>query len=135
MRKGYTEDIAVETLRLTRAAGMTTGINMICGFPGETEAQFQRTLDRLEEHRGVISRVTSLSVCAVVPGSPLWSEADKFGLKRPKPGHYHEWQTDDGSNTLPVRLERHARMKEKVAELGLNAVVQATDEFDPSVRT
>ncbi len=134
MRKGYTDDIAVETLRLTRAAGMTTGINMICGFPGETEAQFQLTLDRLEEHREHIDRVTSLSVCAVVPGSPLWNEAEKFGISRPKPGHYHEWQADDGSNTLSMRLDRHARMKAKVAELGLSAVVQATDEFDPTVR-
>jgi radical SAM superfamily enzyme YgiQ (UPF0313 family) len=134
MRKGYTDDIAVETLRLTRAAGMTTGINMICGFPGETEAQFQRTLDRLEEHREHIDRVTSLSVCAVVPGSPLWMEAAEFGITRPKAGHYHEWESTDGSNTLPLRLERHRRMKEKVAELGLSAVVQATAEFDPAVR-
>ncbi len=131
MRKGYTDDVAVETLRLTRAAGMTTGINMICGFPGETEEQFQRTLDRLEEHRDHIDRVTSLSVCAVVPGSPLWTEAETFGISRPKPGHYHEWSSDDGTNTLPLRIERHARMKAKLAELGLSAVVQATDDFVP----
>ena len=134
MRKGYTADIAVETLRLTRAAGMTTGINLICGFPGESDAGFQRTLDALEEHREHIDRVTSLSVCAVMPGSPLWTEPNSFGIELPPPGHYHEWQTTDGANTLPVRLERHARMKAKVAELGLSAVVQATEEFDPAAR-
>jgi radical SAM superfamily enzyme YgiQ (UPF0313 family) len=134
MRKGYTADIAVETLRLTGAAGITTGINLICGFPGETEAQFQRTLDALEAHRDTIGRVTSLSVCAVVPGSPLWTDPDSFGIRRPPPGHYHEWQSRDGSNTLPIRLDRHARMKAKVAELGLSAVIQATDEFDPGTR-
>ncbi len=134
MRKGYTEDVAVHTLKNTKAAGMVTGINMICGFPGESEEQFQHTLDCLEKYRGVIDRVTSLSVCAVVPGSPLWTEYEKFGIKRPKPGHYHEWETLDGSNTLPMRIERHARMKERVAELGLSAVIQSTDEFDPDVR-
>ncbi len=134
MRKGYTEDIAVETLRLTRAAGITTGINLICGFPGESEAQFQRTLDALEANREHIDRVTSLSVCAVMPGSPLWTQHDAFDIDLPKPGHYHEWQTRDGSNTLPIRIERHARMKAKVQELGLAAVVQATDEFDPAHR-
>ncbi len=134
MRKGYTEDIAVESLRLTKAAGITTGINLICGFPGETEEDFQRTLDALEEHREHIDRVTSLSVCAVMPGSPLWTEHDKFGITLPTPGHYHEWETLDGTNTLAVRIERHARMKAKVAELGLSAVVQATDEFDPAHR-
>jgi radical SAM superfamily enzyme YgiQ (UPF0313 family) len=135
MRKGYTEDVAVETLRQTKAAGMTTGINLICGFPGETEQQFQRTLNALEKNRDVIDRVTSLSICAVMPGSPLWTEPDSFGISLPKPGHYHEWQSDDGSNTLPMRIERHARMKAKVAELGLSAVIQATDEFDPTTRT
>jgi radical SAM superfamily enzyme YgiQ (UPF0313 family) len=134
MRKGYTEDVAVETLRQTRAAGMVSGINMICGFPGETEAHFQHTLDSLERHREHIDRVTSLSVCAVVPGAPLWTEHEKFGIARPKPGHYHEWETLDGTNTLPIRIERHARMKARVAELGLSAVVQSTDEFDPKVR-
>jgi radical SAM superfamily enzyme YgiQ (UPF0313 family) len=134
MRKGYTEDIAVETLRLTRSAGLTTGINLICGFPGETEEDFQETLDALEEHREVIDRVTSLSVCAVMPGSPLWTEHEKFGITLPEPGHYHEWQTVDGSNTLSMRIDRHARMREKVRDLGLNAVVQATDEFDPGRR-
>ncbi|MCP4872144.1 MAG: B12-binding domain-containing radical SAM protein [Proteobacteria bacterium] len=135
MRKGYTKDIAVESLRLTREAGLTSGINLICGFPGESEADFQQTLDSLEEHRDVIDRVTSLSVCAVMPGSPLWTESEKFGITLPKPGHYHEWETLDGSNTLPMRIDRHARMRAKVQELGLSAVVQATDEFDPSVRT
>ena len=135
MRKGYTEDIAVKTLQLTHDAGMTTGINMICGFPGETEENFQRTLNALEEHREHIDRVTSLSVCAVVPGSPLWTEHKKFGITLPPPGHYHEWESLDGSNTLEVRIERHARMQARVRELGLSAVVQATDEFDPAVRT
>jgi hypothetical protein len=129
MRKGYVEEVAVETLKRTKAAGITTGINLICGFPGETEAQFQHTLDALERHRPWIDRVTSLSVCAVMPGSPLWTEAGKFGIGLPPPGHYHEWQTDDGTNTLDLRLERHARMKEKVRGLGLSAVVQKAEDF------
>lgn len=134
MRKGYTCDIAVESLALTKNAGIRTGINLICGFPGETEEQFQNTLRRIEDNRGAIDRVTSLSVCAVVPGSPLWTEPETFGIELPPPGHYHEWRTTDGSNTLEIRLDRHERMKSKVRELGLLAVVQATDEFDPRAR-
>ena len=86
MRKGYGQDVAVEALRITKAAGITTGINLICGFPGETEEQFQKTLDALEEHRAVIDRVTSLSICAVVPGSPLWTEHKRFGITLPPNG-------------------------------------------------
>jgi len=135
MRKGYVEDVAVETLKHTRAAGMATGINLICGFPGETEEHFQHTLDGLKRHREHIDRVTSLSICAVMPGSPLWTEGNKFGITTPPPGHYHEWESLDGSNTLPIRIARHTRMKALVQELGLSAVVQATDEFNPEIRT
>jgi hypothetical protein len=134
MRKGYKEDVAVETLKQTRAAGMTTGINLICGFPGETEENFQYTLDALKRNRENIDRVTSLSICAVLPGSPLWTEGEKFGINVPPPGHYHEWESKDGTNTLPIRIDRHRRMKALVQELGLSAVVQATDEFDPDER-
>jgi radical SAM superfamily enzyme YgiQ (UPF0313 family) len=134
MRKGATEAIATETLRHSKEAGITTGINLICGFPGETEEDFAYTLEALERHRDRIDRVTSLSVCAVMPGSPLWTQPKKFGITLPPPGHYHEWSTIDGSNTLPVRIERHARMQARVRELGLSAVVQATAEFDPAER-
>mgnify|MGYP006966964081 CR=1 FL=1 len=64
----------------------------------------------------------------------IGTEHEKFGITLPEPGHYHEWQTVDGSNTLSMRIDRHARMREKVRDLGLNAVVQATDEFDPGRR-
>ena len=134
MRKGATEAIATETLKRTKEAGITTGINLICGFPGETEEDFAYTLEALERHRELIDRVTSLSVCAVMPGSPLWTQPDRFGITLPPPGHYHEWSSVDGSNTLPLRIERHARMQARVAELGLSAVVQATEEFDPARR-
>ena len=119
MRKGYKEEVAVETLKQTKAAGMTTGINLICGFPGETEENFQYTLDALKRNREHIDRVTSLSICAVLPGSPLWTEGEKFGINVPPPGHYHEWESKDGTNTLPIRIDRHRRMKALVQELGL----------------
>lgn len=129
MNKGYHPDTAVETLRLTREAGMVTGINMICGFPGETEAHFEETLRALEEHREHIDRLTSLSVCAVMPGSDLWNNPQRYNIELPPLGQFHKWETRDGSNTLEVRRERHARMKQKARELGLSAVVQATEDF------
>lgn len=134
MHKGTTEAIATESLRLCKEAGIATGINLICGFPGETEQDFQDGLAALERHRDLIDRVTSLSICAVMPGSALFSQPDRFGITLPPAGHYHEWQTVDGSNTLPLRIERHARLCERVRELGLQAVVQSTREFDPRLR-
>ena len=57
---------------------------------------------------------------------------------QPQPWPLHGSVLCMGRNTpanKQVRIERHARMREKVQELGLSAVVQATDEFDPAVRT
>jgi tRNA-2-methylthio-N6-dimethylallyladenosine synthase len=57
MRRGYTSDDyrrLVEKIRLRlndRWPGVSIATDIIVGFPGETEAQFQRTYDLLEELR------------------------------------------------------------------------------------
>ena len=53
MRRGYTRDDYVrlaERIR-ERIPGVAISTDIIVGFPGETEAQYQRTLDLLEEVR------------------------------------------------------------------------------------
>jgi tRNA-2-methylthio-N6-dimethylallyladenosine synthase len=54
MKRGYTaEDYRrlVETIRARVGPGVSIGTDVIVGFPGETEAQFQRTYDLLAELR------------------------------------------------------------------------------------
>jgi tRNA-2-methylthio-N6-dimethylallyladenosine synthase len=53
MRRTYTRDYWLDRIQLTRSlmADVTVATDIIVGFPGETEAQFQQTFDLLEEAR------------------------------------------------------------------------------------
>jgi tRNA-2-methylthio-N6-dimethylallyladenosine synthase len=53
MQRGYTPERFLEKLRMAEAAvpGLATSTDVIVGFPGETEADFQATLDVMAEAR------------------------------------------------------------------------------------
>ncbi|MBI5158215.1 MAG: tRNA (N6-isopentenyl adenosine(37)-C2)-methylthiotransferase MiaB [Acidimicrobiia bacterium] len=53
MQRGYTPERFLEKLRLAEATipGLATSTDIIVGFPGETESDFQQTLDVVEEAR------------------------------------------------------------------------------------
>jgi len=53
MQRGYTPEKFMEKLRLAEATvpGLATSTDIIVGFPGETEADFQATLDLMAEAR------------------------------------------------------------------------------------
>ena len=53
MQRGYTPERFLEKLRLAEATipGLATSTDIIVGFPGETESDFQATLDVVEEAR------------------------------------------------------------------------------------
>ena len=53
MQRGYTPERFLEKLRLAEATipGLATSTDVIVGFPGETEADFQATLEVMEEAR------------------------------------------------------------------------------------
>jgi len=64
MRRGYTRDDyrrLVERIR-NRIPGASIATDIIVGFPGETEAQFQRTYDLLEELRLDVAHLARYSV-------------------------------------------------------------------------
>ncbi len=76
MKRGYTALEYKSTVRRLRAArpGMTIASDFIVGFPGETEADFQATLDLVE----AVGFETSFSfVYSARPGTPAAELADE----------------------------------------------------------
>ena len=64
MARGYTVDHYRDVIRRIREAvpGVSLSTDVIVGFSGETDEQFQRTLDLLEEVRFDVARVAMYSV-------------------------------------------------------------------------
>ncbi len=80
MRKIYTVQDAERIIRLTAQAGICTNINIIAGFPGETEGDFHQTMDFILRNRDYINAVTNVSACTLFPESEIGRLRNKYGV-------------------------------------------------------
>ncbi|MCB9480102.1 MAG: radical SAM protein, partial [Deltaproteobacteria bacterium] len=120
MRKGYTVQQAKECIERVHNAGIKVIVNLIVGFPTETEVEFQETIDFLRENHGLIDSISALSACIVTAQSDLEKNPDKYGIVLPKPEHWCQWYSKDGANTYDVRQERLYRMLDVLNELKIS---------------
>ena len=103
-------------VRDTREAGIDCGLFFMTGYPGETEADFQMTLDFVGRNKDWISFVSpSAGFCDFHPGTRGHAHPDDFGIEL-REGSAH-WVSKDGSNTYLTRLERFERFLDFVHDL------------------
>lgn len=121
MGKKFSSSQAVEVLARVRGHGITAWVNLIVGFPGETEADFQQTLDLLDRVSGSVAGIGSLNTCNVAFNSILRRERERFRVIASSAPEVAEtgWRLQDGSNTLEIRRERLGRLSDKIRRLGL----------------
>jgi radical SAM superfamily enzyme YgiQ (UPF0313 family) len=124
MNKPYTPETAERVLKDTHDAGIVTVVNVMFGFPGETEEDFQMTLDFLRRNRSSLDRVYgSATFTSLEDRAYLKDHQKQFGIKEVAPERFHNlyWETEDGTNTYPVRMERYYRFRKLCQEVGLEA--------------
>jgi radical SAM superfamily enzyme YgiQ (UPF0313 family) len=80
MRKGYSAQEASEVIRLTHKAGIRTNMNIIVGFPGETEDDFNQTIKFIHENKEYINEVTNVSGCTLFPASDIGLNKEQYGV-------------------------------------------------------
>eukprot|EP00536_Pseudo-nitzschia_multiseries_P017280 jgi/Psemu1/224359/e_gw1.1468.7.1 len=123
MRRGYTFESYMRIIHKIRAASPDAAItaDVIVGFPGETEAAFQRTLDLMEA-----VKFDNLNSFAYSPRpnteAATWTEDD--GDNNSEDGNNEEEDDDDESGerfVVPeeVKKERLARVQELAVRHGL----------------
>ena len=116
MRKPYSADEAARVLRMTHEAGGKAIINIMCGHPGETEVEFQKTLDFLTENAESIAMVASVGFTGVHIHSPLLDKCDDYGVVLDENGG---WTSDDGVIDRELRNERVHRVTEHLRVSGI----------------
>lgn len=124
MKKLFTKEIAEEVLRNTHNAGIQTMINIIVGFPGEAEQDFQETLEAIEGNRKYISGIGAISVCLVNNDCDLDIYYKNYGLILPVDLKVRakEWTMVGGKNNYTIRRQRAEKVIELVNQLGLSYV-------------
>jgi hypothetical protein len=121
MRKLFTGEIAEKVLKDTHQAGIKAQINIIVGFPGETESDFKETCEAIKRTRDYITQIGAVSVCLVNNDSALDLHYEDYGLIMPDDPviRAKKWASADGKNTYQVRKERAENIINLIERIGL----------------
>lgn len=121
MRKGITRDDILQVLQWVAEADIKISINLIVGFPGETEADFEDTL-RLIDERGDRIVCATTSIFIIDPVTEIGKNPKRFGIAMDNNGEViksettpylgNTWFSETGDSTPEVRLKRLYRLRE-----------------------
>ncbi len=115
MRKPYSVKLAEQVIHRTAEAGIRVGINVIVGFPGETEQDLQATIDFLRNNRTAIFKVLNISSLALLQGSAMAREPEQWGVTDKR----REAWVDDHGLCEAERRDRLTRVLDTLDELKL----------------
>jgi anaerobic magnesium-protoporphyrin IX monomethyl ester cyclase len=119
MQKHYRLEDADRIIQEMHGAGIIVTCNFMFGFPGETDEDFQETLDFIKRNAGSLDRVyPSRTYCGIEESSYIYDHLEEFGIK-PDPGDYLFWESIDGTNTYPERLRRCREFSRLAVSLGI----------------
>ncbi len=118
MKKGFNLEQAEAGLRRIREAGINTQLNIIVGFPTETESEFEETLSFLSRNKEYICGFTSVNACVLLAGSEIARFPEKFGIFWEDGADMQTEWTVGVENTPEIRKRRLTRVLEWVRENG-----------------
>lgn len=105
-------------VRDAHEVGIECVLNFMFGFPGETEADFQESLDFVRRNKDYISMVQpSPGFCDFYKGTYGHRNPDELGIVLAEGSAL--WSSKDGANTYLTRLDRFERFLELVYSLGV----------------
>lgn len=118
MRKGFRVEEAERVIRDTHNAGIDAVTNFMFGFPGETDEDFEETLDFITRNREYISTVNpSLAYTAIGVGTYLYDHPEEYNIDL-SAGHLY-WKSKDGENTYEKRKKRYETFCKLTSSLGI----------------
>jgi len=118
MRKGFSVEEAERVIRDTHNAGIDAVVNFMFGFPGETDEDFEKTLNFVSQNREYISTVNpSLAYTAIGVGTYLYEHPQDYGIDLSS--GYLFWRSNDGKNTYEERQKKYETFCKIVLSLGI----------------
>lgn len=119
MRRKYNIDDAVDLLRIIHQEGIPVSTNFMFGFPGETDSDFELTIDFLKRNAALLGTVyPSRSFFNIEPFSYVAKHPQEFGISIDQDNSLY-WESLAGGNDYPKRLERYELFVETAIGLGV----------------
>jgi anaerobic magnesium-protoporphyrin IX monomethyl ester cyclase len=117
MRKGFRIEDAQRVIRDTHGAGIKVLLNIVIGFPNETEQDFVQTMNFIERNRKYINLIAFPSECYIGNNSYLHTHPAEFSVDLSK---RQGWESKDGLNTHEERQRRINIFNDFVYSLGIS---------------
>ena len=104
-KRFFNMELAKEIIQNASAAGIHQSINLIVGFPRETEEMFMETVQFLRDYKSYFDQI-GVRPMMVYPNSLVHDKYSDFGLDYENAQEWLRWQTVDGTNNYQTRLRR-----------------------------
>ncbi len=108
MKKMFEVEQAYDLFEKLHRHHVSFSINLIIGFPGETEEDFDET----RRLASIVRRYTNyihVNPCIVLKGTDLYDKKDKWNIVLPE-NFVTEWYTADGVNNYEMRMNRARKL-------------------------
>lgn len=120
MKKGFKIEEAARLIRDTHRAGIEVLLNIVIGFPNETEEDFLQTMDFIKRNSNYISTIAIPSECSIGNLTYMYRHPEEFNVDLNPGGH---WRTRDGLNTHELRQQRLESFSDFVNSIGVKLQV------------
>jgi len=118
MKKQFVIEEAEQFVNALHDAGVNIDLNLVVGFPGETDQDFEETLAFVAKMAPKVSQIVSVATLNL-DHSYLWDHLDEYDVVRLGKDRHISWYTKDGSNTYEIRCKRAERLINRAHSLGL----------------
>jgi radical SAM superfamily enzyme YgiQ (UPF0313 family) len=125
MQKGFKMEAAERLIRDTHNACIEVLLNIVIGFPNETEDDFLQTVNFIKRNKNYIYSIAIPSECSIGNNTYLHTHPEEFNVDLAVGG---EWRTRDGLNTHELRQKRMQIFNYFVNSIGVKLQVSKLPE-------
>ncbi len=130
-KKGYTLQMIKDVIRMTHAAGIDVGINLVIGIPYETEADIDETIENIISNKTYISRIENINTLMLFSGSLYWETPGKYNIffhgnqeelykQYPQNIPVEHWYSTEPYIDQDIRRQRLKRIVDAVLDAGIS---------------
>jgi len=131
MNKKFNNEDLEYTMTMLEKYNITCSFLMIVGYPTETDADFQETLDMFSRYKHLTHIITDINIgstLGILPGTPLHNNAKAYNIEVDK--YENNWVAWDNKDlTLEKRIQRRNILKDHVLNLGYTIPVDSSDHM------
>jgi radical SAM superfamily enzyme YgiQ (UPF0313 family) len=129
-------DVVESCIKELHFAGIYISVNLIIGYPGETEDDFNKTVSFITRMAEFVNDV-AVNIIGIYAGTALFADAEKLGIDFNDDIQndflFNHWTLADGSNTPSIRQDRLLRIESHLESLGLKNM-RLPGTGDPGLR-